>query len=315
MASLFIEPLTAGADVPVRRRTLVLPRFLDGESSARPLAALRIGLAAVLLLQAFALAPHLFLFFGEHGIVQAPIANALVPASLPRISYLIALLAPYVSDERMVLLGCFGLYVGALHLLLVGWKTRAAAVVVWLLHLSLKTSANPSAYGVFEFATIALFYCSVFPAGAALSMDAGSWKSDSHSFEAKLGMRVLQLHLCIVYLSSGIEKIRGEQWRNGEAIWRAVMRPRFATFDLSWIAAHPLIPLLVCWSTLAIELGYVFLIWPRRTRSLWALAAIGMHAGIAVVLGLWSFSAIMIAMNAAAFLVPRERAGASSTRP
>src|SRR5207248_1654794 len=96
--------------------------------------------------------------------------------------------------------------------------------------------------------------------------------------------------------------IRGEQWRNGEAMWRAVMRPRFAAFDLSWLATHPTIPLLACWSTLVVELGYVLFIWSQRTRRAWALATIGLHLGIGIFLGLWSFAALMIVLNVAAFL-------------
>jgi len=288
--------------------------FGDADA-ARPLAVMRIGLAAVLLAQAIALAPHLFLFFGEYGIVQAPIANALAPSALPRISYMAQLLAPFGVGERAALLVCFGLYVAALHLLLVGWNTRTAAIAAWLLHLSLKTTANTSAYGVFEFATIGLFYCAVLPVGAAMSMDADPLEREAVSFQSQLGLRVVQIHLCIVYLSSGIEKISGEQWRNGEAIWRAVMRPGFAQFDLSWLAAYPIVAKLACWSTLAIELGYVFFVWPRRTRRIWALAAVGMHAGIAVMMGLWSFSALMIVLNAAAFLVPAKRAVPVASEP
>lgn len=269
-------------------------------ADARALAALRIGVAAVLIAQAFAFAPSLFLFFGEHGIVQAPVASLLVSSAMPRLTWFVDALAP-IASERSVLIGCFCVYVAALHLLLAGWRTRAVAIIAWLLHLSLKTTGSASAYGVFEFATIALFYCSVLPVGAALSLDSMRSTRDV-SFQSKLGLRVLQIHLCIVYLSSGIEKIRGEQWRNGEAIWRAVMRPRFAPVDFSWLAGVPALALALCWGTLAIELGYVVFIWLPRTRRLWALATIGMHTGIALALGLWSFSALMIALNAAAFL-------------
>jgi hypothetical protein len=269
-------------------------------ADARALAVLRIGVAAVLIAQAFAFAPSLFLFFGQHGIVQAPVASLLVSSTLPRLAWFVDALAS-VAGERTIVIGCFCLYVAALHLLLAGYQTRAAAIIAWLLHLSLKTSGSASAYGVFEFATIALFYCTVLPVGAALSLDATTSTRDV-SFQSKLGIRVLQIHLCIVYLSSGIEKIRGEQWRNGEAIWRAVMRPRFAPADFSWLAGVPALAVAICWATLAVELGYAVFVWPRRTRRLWALATIGMHAGIAVVLGLWSFSALMIVLNAAAFL-------------
>jgi hypothetical protein len=98
-----------------------------------------------------------------------------------------------------------------------------------------------------------------------------------------------------------MEKLSGEQWRNGEAMWRAVMRPGWEPFDLSWLAFHPWLPLLGCWATLIVELGYAFAIWPRTSRRWWLLAAIGMHAGIAVVLGLWSFAALMVVYNVAAF--------------
>lgn len=272
-------------------------------ADARGLAALRIGVAGVLIAQAFAFAPSLFLFFGEHGIVQAPVARLLVPSNLPRLSWFVDALAP-VAGERAVVIGVFCLYVAALHLLLTGWRTRTAAIVAWLLHLSLKTTGSASAYGVFEFATIALFYCAVFPVGAVWSLDAMEGER-TDAFQATLGRRVLQIHLCVVYLSSGIEKIRGEQWRNGEAIWRAVMRPRFAAADFSWLASVPSLAVAICWATLLVELGYAVFIWPQRTRRIWALATIGMHAGIAVVLGLWSFSALMIVLNASALLAWR----------
>ena len=312
MHSLLREPLPAGADIAISARESVwraravdaVTRFIAEPASARPLAAMRIGLAAVLLFQAASIAPHLFVFFGSRGIVQAPISNAIVAGSLPRVAYVADLLAPLVHDERVVLLGCFGLYLLALHLLLIGWKTRIVAIVAWLLQLSLKTSGTASAYGVFEFATIGLFYCVLMPVSEAMSVDAGSLRADRSSAAARLGLRVVQIHLCIVYLTSGIEKIRGEQWRNGEAIWRAVLRPRFQSMDLSWLAFYPTLPLLACWGTLAVELGYAFFIWPQRTRRITVLSAMAMHAGIAAVLGLWSFSGVMIALNVAAFLVP-----------
>src|SRR5258706_16211369 len=98
MGSPFIEPLPAGIDIPIAERAIALPAFLSGASSSRPLAVLRIGLTAVLLAQAFALAPYLFLFLGEHGIVHAPITNTLVSASLPRGTFLVTLLPTYIHD-------------------------------------------------------------------------------------------------------------------------------------------------------------------------------------------------------------------------
>jgi hypothetical protein len=278
----------------VRARAIA---FVAAPASPRPLAAFRIGAAAVLLMQAVLIAPHLLLFFGTRGIVQKELLDVLVGSALPRVSW--------ISTSDSALLACFAAYVVALHLLLFGWCTRTAAIASWLLHLSLKTSGSASAYGVFEFTTIALFYCAVFPVGAAWSVDARG-REETPSARTRLALRVLQIHLCIVYLSSGLEKLSGVQWRTGEAMWRAIMRPSWEPFDLSWLAFHPVVALLGCWATLAVEIGYAFFVWPRATRRWWILATIGMHCGIAVVLGLWSFSALMIVYSVAAFSVATE---------
>jgi hypothetical protein len=64
---------------------------------------------------------------------------------------------------------------------------------------------------------------------------------------------------------------------------------------------------------LAVEIGYVFLIWPRRTRKLWCSVTIGLHLGMALFMGLVFFSSVMILLTCCLFLIPEgvpERAGA-----
>ena len=85
-------------------------------------------------------------------------------------------------------------------------------------------TGQASIYGVDEFAHIGLFYCIWMPVGQAWSLD--RWGvADAGTWEARLALRVLQLHLCIVYFASGIEKATGTDWRNGDVIWYALMRP------------------------------------------------------------------------------------------
>ena len=60
----------------------------------------------------------------------------------------------------------------------------------------------------------------------------------------------------------------------------------------------------LCIGTLVVEIGYALMIWHRRTRPLWAAATIGLHAGIAVFMGLLTFGALMIVLNVAALVVP-----------
>jgi hypothetical protein len=47
---------------------------------------------------------------------------------------------------------------------------------------------------------------------------------------------------------------------------------------------------------------------------MWALGTVGLHAGIAVTMGLWSFSAVMMVLTTAAFLAP-DRPAEPTTAP
>jgi hypothetical protein len=284
-----------------------LTRFLAAPASCRPLAIFRIGVAAVLLLQALALMGALLALYGENGLVGWSVSAAMGQPSAPRLSWLAAALAPLSISATACVQGAFLTYVAALAALLIGWQTRVAAVLACLLHLMLVSTAQASIYGVDMFAQIALFYCVCMPVGQALSADAWSrGQTDRPSFAARLGLRVLQIHLCIVYLTSGIDKAEGIQWWNGEAIWRGLMRPDLNQFDVTWLAGMPWVAMVLCWGTLVVELGYPVFVWSKRTRVLWVLATIGLHVGIGVAMGLWFFSGIMIVLTGSAFLVSAE---------
>jgi hypothetical protein len=66
---------------------------------------------------------------------------------------------------------------------------------------------------------------------------------------------------------------------------------------------------------IAVEIGYAFFIWPRRTRRPWLLATVAMHLGIALFMGLSVFAAIMIAFTVAIFGFSAEPARAERVAP
>ncbi len=288
-------------------------RFFHEPASALPLAAFRVGVAGVLLVQALCLAADVDALYGPTANVRWDVMDPQHgPTSIhpfaPRVRTIADALAPLSVAPQITARAVFAVYAISLVALLVGKKTRCTAVVAWLTHFALNNAAAATIYGVDLFAHIALFYCVVFPVGAALSFDARR-RLPKDTSGNRLALRVLQLHLCIVYFSSAIEKGMGEQWWNGEAVWRSMTLPGLAQFDVTWLAAVPFLAVIAGWSTLAVEAGYAFLIWPKRTRLPMALATIGMHAGIAVTMGLTSFSALMIVLTATVFVVPNDEIG------
>ncbi|AUX41569.1 hypothetical protein SOCE26_029900 [Sorangium cellulosum] len=286
----------------LERAWLSIHHFAFAPASAAPLAALRIGLASVLLLQAAMVAPSLLELYGRSGILQGPLHDVFARSDLLRVGWLIDRLAPLGIGEESVVIGVGALYALALVALLVGWRARAAAALAWLTHFMLMMTAESTNYGVDNYANIFLFYLIWMPAGAALSLDRRRGRvPEGPPATTRLSLRVVQLHLCISYLASGLSKASGEQWWNGEAVWRSIMLPEYRQADFSWLAQHPWIPMIAGWFVILVEAGYTFLIWPRRTRRLWVAATLALHAGIAVFMGLVVFGAIMAVFTVAAF--------------
>ncbi len=293
--------------------------FVAAPATARPLAALRIGLSAVLIVQALAIAASVIDLFGPtHGIVQWTLTETAIVPGMPRMRWLVEMLAPLGVGEAACLRIVFILYVSGLSALLMGWHSRLAAVVAWFAHLSLMMSDRTPLYGVDDFAHIALFYCVWMPVGHAWSLDVLAGRvSAAPSFAARLSLRVLQIHLCVVYLTSGIEKAMAPpyQWWDGELIWMTAMSPDYGKFPMEWLAGVPWLPTIAGIGALFIELAYAFLIWPQRTRRLMAGSTVLLHLGIAVFMGLWSFGAVMIVLTASAWLVSPERFDESRNDP
>lgn len=283
-----------------------------------PLAWFRIGLGGVLLVQALSLIGHLDALYGRHGIVEWSVMSESQPAAVPNLAWLDNALSSAGMPKAFAVPLAFGVYVGGLIGLLSGYRTRLAAGLAWLSHTALLTSGEMSIYGVDRFAQIGLFYCVWFPVGHAMSLDqtAGRVRGEPTA-EAWLGLRILQLHVCIIYVASGVEKALGEQWWNGEAIWRALMgAPLGSPIDCSFLATTPWLAQGLCWMTLLLEAGVVAVVWHPRARMLWLIAIVGMHVGIALAMNLWTFSATMIVFDIAAFgISPRSCRRGTLTPP
>ena len=272
--------------------------------SARPLAGLRVALPLLLLVHLVALSNDLLSLHGDRGIIPWELTDLLHDPWVPGLSTLARAFLPLGIGVHTAIILLLAGYAGSLLSLALGFYPRASAFLAWGLHLSLLTSGAASFYGVDQLANTFLFYLLVFPSGRAWTLAAGP-ASPRREETIPVGcLRVMQLHLSVIYLAAGLDKAMGRQWWNGEAIWQTVSQPIFSTFDLSWLARPSWIPTLAGWSTLLVEIGYVFFIWPRSTRKVWGVATIGLHLGIGLVMGLVFFSSMMILLTACLFLIP-----------
>jgi hypothetical protein len=168
--------------------------------------------------------------------------------------------------------------------LLVGFFTRAAAVVVFVTVLSLERR-NPFVFNSGDVLLRAMaFYVMLAPTGAALSVD--RWLRHRGRFwefprRAPWALRLMQLQVSVVYFTAVWTKVRGTTWNNGTAVSYALRIADLNRFPVpSALANSLLISNLLTYGTLVIELSIAILVWNRKLRPWVLLLGLSLHFGI-----------------------------------
>ncbi len=250
----------------------------------------------------------------------------------------------HVTDPTWMAIIHAGFIIATL-LFTLGLGTRVTAAITWFGALCYIHRNSAILFGVDTMMTILLLYLMVGPSGAALSLDrvVARWWSKTKprvlawwfagrnvtpapvesvprrpepSVGANFAIRLIQVHVCIIYFVAGISKLLGSAWWNGTAIWGTMANFEFAPIQhmpyqhaLRFIGQHELSFQLFFtvggYFTLFFEIGYCFLVWRPSLRWVILAMAITLHGFIGLFMGLKTFSFMMLVMNMA-FLKPQE---------
>jgi hypothetical protein len=284
-----------------------LERFLFPARSTTWIAVLRTGLGLQVIIYSLSLwHDWVYLFAAnKNGLISRDLAEAILSLDssfIPRLGWLVTIGGQLGLREETTLRLSSACLLGSGLCLFIGFLSRPAAIIAWLLHLAARSSGGLIAYGVDNFMTIGLFYLMLCPLPDRYSIDGLLWKKrGADPWRIGFHQRVLQLHLCLIYFFGGLAKCLGAGWWNGNSMWRALTRSPFnvvpTDFLLQWSNLLPLLGIVIC----IVEIGYPILIWPKKTRYIWLLCILTMHAAIGVTMGLYLFALIMIVLNVAAF--------------
>lgn len=206
-------------------------------------------------------------------------------------------------------------YIFMLGLLLLGAFTRVAAIASFILQIIILKSMNYYLYGADYFASMALFYCIIFPKGK-FSLDYMIKEFQINQLSLKWSLLLLQAHLCVIYFFSGLDKGLGINWYNGESVWRAVSGHNYnGLISLADYDLPNFIYISIGILTLITETFYPVFINYSKTRKLWLTLTISMHVSIILFMGLYFFGTLMIILNVAAYYIPylkKDNSNASS---
>lgn len=282
------------------------------------LAVIRIATGLMLLYSHLVLATQLFAFVGDDAWINNQTIASLhggdyAPADAAR-SYLWHLSNPLLlvlhHALTIVVTACFA----------AGLLTRITAPLAWWLQLMLVHRMTGTLFGLDQVTTMLAMYLMLAPCGAVFSADAilrrhfataiGRSKrlawllpDACPSVAANVATRLIQLHLCIVYLFGGLWKARGTSWWDGTAIWFAISNAQYQSIDVTWLGRFPRLFSAMAHMTVFWEIFFSALVWPKLTRPIVLAMAVCVHGGIALFLGMITFGTIMIVANLA-FISP-----------
>ncbi len=197
---------------------------------------------------------------------------------------------------------------GILAALTAGLASKITAPLAWAIAVSTARRTPVLLFGFDNIvATWALYLAMSGASGQAYSVDRwlrarrekGPPAPPSPTVSANLGLRLIQLHLCLIYAAAGLAKLRAPQWWDGTALEMILLIADFRRFDLTALIAYPGLLALATHGALALEVGYPVLVWVRPLRPLLIAGAVAMHLGIDLTLGLTEFGLAMIAGNLA----------------
>ena len=199
----------------------------------------------------------------------------------------------------------WGMHILALVVMLMfafGFWTRVTGIVTALFVISYANRATGALFGLDQIAAFLVLYLSISNCGDSFSLakrlGIGS-DVTRNLVRNNIAIRLMQVHLCVVYLFAGLGKCQGETWWNGEAIWGAIASFEYQTIDMTWMAHHMWLVSLITLVTLVFEVGYIGLIWNRTTRPVMLLLAIPLHLGIGLCMGMLEFGLVMLVANLA----------------
>jgi Vitamin K-dependent gamma-carboxylase len=198
-----------------------------------------------------------------------------------------------------------------LALFTVGLWTRITSILSLLVVISFVNRVPEALFGLDKINVLLTLYLAIGPCAKALSLDRwlarrrdpGEPAPALPSVGANFALRLIQVHMCIVYLFAGISKLQGAPWWNGQAMWLAFGNLEYQSADMTWLAWHPWLVNFLTHFTAFWEISFCVIIWVPLLRPLILASSVVMHLAIGACLGLWTFSLIML-VGCASFLPP-----------
>ncbi|MFF1872365.1 HTTM domain-containing protein [Kitasatospora herbaricolor] len=231
-----------------------------------------------------------------------------------------------LSDRPAYFEACYAAAVVTCALFVLGWRTRVVSILFAVVVASFHARAIFMTDGGDNLILLMALYLTFTACGRCLSLDARRTRRQAvreaerptpgpgaHTLRHRLGttrgrlstvlhncaMFVIAVQVCVVYGSAGLYKVQGATWQNGSALHYVMNLDLFRPWPaLSlMVDSHPLLIAAATYLTVLLQVAFPFVLFGRLKYPVLAML-LGMHVGIAILMGLPLFSGAMIVADA-----------------
>ena len=200
----------------------------------------------------------------------------------------IRLWRPWQDDETLLTV-MMGLWIGSAVFLLIGWTTRLAAMITWMMSMSF-ANANPYLDNAGDtIRLILLFYLMLCPCGAVWSIDAWWKKQPRPIYVHPWPIRLLFVQMIVMYSFNGLYKIVGMSWLEGSSLHYVLGDLVLTRFSSSLLPLPIELTRWMTWSVMIWEASFPLMVlwkWPRRIALVFGVM---FHVGIFLTMELGPF--------------------------
>ncbi|HSX99939.1 MAG TPA: HTTM domain-containing protein, partial [Streptomyces sp.] len=229
-----------------------------------------------------------------------------------------------LSDNRIYFELCYVLALVTAALFMLGWRTRVLSVLFAVVVTSFHARAIFMTDGGDNLVLLMALYLVLTACGRRWSLDArrirlktvraGNTPERPRSpFARQLrqarttlitvvhncGMFVIAAQVCFLYGSAGLYKVQGPSWSSGTALHYVLNLELFRPWPTlsHFVDEHTLVVAIAGYVTVLLQVAFPFVLFGRLKYPVLAML-LGMHIGIAVLMGLPLFSGAMIVADA-----------------
>ncbi|MEU0216022.1 HTTM domain-containing protein [Streptomyces sp. NPDC006265] len=229
-----------------------------------------------------------------------------------------------LSDGRAYFELCYVLALVTSALFMLGWRTRLVSVLFAVVVTSFHARAIFMTDGGDNLVLLMALYLVLTACGRRWSLDArrNRWKPapagsaqqppgqplarqlrDSRTTLVtavhNCGMFLIAAQVCLLYGSAGLYKVQGSTWGSGTALHYALNLELFRPWPVlsHFVDEHTLLIAAAGYLTVLLQVAFPFVLFGRLKYPVLTML-LGMHIGIAVLMGLPLFSGAMIVADA-----------------